>query len=290
MMGITHNPVRRAFSSGFFVLALATGPAAAFDSTSIKMLAQGSNWTVNIDGFDFKIQLHGKDQQVGSSGSLRRGIGGNNGKGRLNLKWRGRQATVQMNIPVLNGKQATCTGIPARNLTFISGTCDSGAPFVMTPAGKPGSNNIQLKNCQGSNQRLRSIVGKSSSTLKRCQGALRQAYQERDGTTSQANLDARDIAQAASRKIPRRSGDSCAKCDSVTVLNVPQNPKSNTQESRWLADLLNAQTAAIADLFGATGRTQVAAQERNVCQGKQKCFALFRQNVITAAAQQMGGP
>jgi hypothetical protein len=288
-MGITQNLVRRLFSSGFFLLAFTTGAAAAFDSASTKMLAQGSNWTVNIDGFDFKIQLYGKDQQVGTSGSLRRGIGGKHGKGLLDLKWRGRQATLQMNVPVSNGKQAKCTGIPARNLTFISGTCDSGAPFVMTPTGKPGSNDTQLKSFQRSNQLLKSNISKASSKLKRCQGALSQAYQERDGTTSPANLDARDIAQDATRKIPRRSGDSCAKCDSVTELNVPQNPRGNTLESRWLTHLLNAQNAAIADLFGATGRNQVAAQERNVCQGKQKCFALFRQNVITAAAQQMGG-
>jgi len=193
-----------------------------------------------------------------------------------------------MDVPLSNGKQAKCTRIPARNLTFISGTCDSAAPFVMTPVGVPQGNATQLKSCQRSNQLLKSNISNTSSTLKRCQGALTQAYQERDERRSHANLNARDIAQEASWKIPRRGGGNCDNCDTVNVLDVPQNPKGNTPESRWLADLLNAQIAAIADFFGRTGRNQVATQERNVCQGKQKCVALFRQNVIKAAARQMG--
>jgi hypothetical protein len=288
-MCIMQSSLRRVLLSGFFLLAFTAGPVVAFEGTSTKKLSHGSNWTVNIDGFDYTIQLYGKDQQLGTSGVLRRGIGGKNGKGVLDLKWSGRRAKLQMNIPVSNGKQAKCTGIPARNLTFISGTCDGDAPFVMTPAGESVGNDNQLQGCQRSNQLLNSSYKKASTTLKRCQGALRQAYKERDEPASNVNLDAGDIAKDASRKIPRGGGDDCGKCDSVNELDVPQNPKGNTLESRWLTNLLRAQNAAITDLFGSSGRNQVAAQERNVCQGKQKCFALFRQNVITAAAQQMGG-
>ncbi|MEH6404982.1 MAG: hypothetical protein V7750_16515 [Sneathiella sp.] len=288
-MTVTQNLIRWMLLLIFLPLILISSPVGALEKYAINALAHGSIWAINIDGLDYKIQLYGKDQKTGPSGWIRRGIGNTYGKGLLNLRWRGRQATLDMNVPVSNGRQLKCSGIPARNFSFVSGQCDAGVPFIMTSAVNPSGGKSELKNCKRSNQVLKSNNAKSSNTLNRCQTALRDAYQERDTPTSKTRLDGRDIAQNASRDIPYLGGADCGKCDSAPILDVPQNPKSNTQEGRWLSDLLKAQNAAIVDLFGSAGRSEVKAQEGRICQGKKKCFALFRQNVISAAAQKIGG-
>lgn len=287
-MVIIQNLNRWMLLWGASLLILVSSPVAALEKTALNALTHESVWILNIDGFDYKIQLYGQDQKTGSSGWLRRGVASEYGKGLLHLNWRGRQATLDINVPISNGRQLKCNGIPARNLSFVSGKCDADLPFVMTPQKDPNNSENQFKNCERSKQALRTNNATSRDILNRCQKALRIAYQELNEPTSKARLDTRDITQNASRNLPYSRGANCAKCDSAPKLDVPQNPKNNTQESRWLIDLLNAQNQAITQLFGASDQSQVKTQEQRVCEGKQKCFALFRQNVITAAAREIG--
>ena len=72
------------------------------------------------------------------------------------------------------------------------------------------------------------------------------------------------------------------------MLDVPRNPKGNTQEGRWLAALLGAQNSALGDLFDSAGRRELRTQENNICQSLRKCTAIFRQSVIAAAAEKLG--
>ena len=266
-----------------------TSSAAALEGAPEKILAHGSLWTVNIDGFEFPIQLYGNEQQLGQSGWVRRGIGSNLGKGRLDLKWRGHLAMVEMNIPVSGGKQARCSGRPARNLSFISGDCDGQTPFVMTRRSGTAKSASLLQQCERSKQILKSQNAKSSSTLVRCQGALREAYRAQEAAPSRVHMDARTLAQNARRHIPYRGGGGGDKADSVNVLDVPKNPSSNSQEGRWLNALLRAQNSAIVDLFNPSGQRELRTQESNICTKLKKCVAIFRQSVISGAAQKLGG-
>ena len=290
-MSIISDPIGRALVLITLPLVLFAGPTAALDGAPEKILANGSMWTVNIDGFEFSIQLHGNEQQTGSSGWVRRGISGKHGKGLLNLKWRGRRATFKMTVPVSKGRQASCTGQPARDLSFLTGNCDAQVPFVMTPGSSPRRNARLIQTCERTNRNLKTQSGNFNRNLSQCQQALRTARQTPKAPQRSGRIDARDIARNAARHIPYRSqGGTCATCESVNVLDVPQNPRRNSLEGRWLGTLLNAQNTAIGDLFDSGGRRELRTQEKNICWSKQhreflvKCAAIYRQSVITAAA------
>lgn len=288
-MSIISNPIGRALVVIALPLVLCAGPAAALDGAPEKILANGSMWTFNIDGFEFPIRLHGNEQKTGTSGWVRRGISGNNGKGLLKLKWGRHWATFEMTVPVWKGRQATCTGQAARNLSFLTGKCDGQVPFVMTPGGSPRRNVESIQRCERTNQNLKIQSGNINRNLSQCKQDFRRARQTPKAPEPRGRIDARDIASNAARHLPYRGkGGNGAKSDSINVLDVPRNPRRNTQEGRWLAALLNAQNTAIGDLFNSAGRREIGKQEANVCKRLQKCAAIFRQSVITAAAEQLG--
>jgi hypothetical protein len=181
-------------------------------------------------------------------------------------------------------------------LKFQAGLGLTASAFVLASVSIAAPVPDTLEQCQAQLQveraeRIRDKAGE----IARCRayvGAQQCRSENQSGsetTNSLSRLEANKIARNAVSTIPFRSqGGGCPTCDSVNILDVPRDPRSNSDQGRWLSQLLKTQNDALFALLDTAGINLLRSEERDVCGRSNTCRALFRQGSIAAAADLLG--